>query len=106
VKRQGRRRHINKLNLFFTSGNYWQDATHRREFFDKLASKKGFDPLIPDNWYSLSKETIINEKVSLKRVFLCIYFFLLEVWRGCDIPSRRQHCESATGFISGNWIKG
>eukprot|EP00026_Physarum_polycephalum_P001152 Phypoly_transcript_01153.p1 GENE.Phypoly_transcript_01153~~Phypoly_transcript_01153.p1 ORF type:complete len:800 (+),score=123.64 Phypoly_transcript_01153:87-2486(+) len=47
---------------FATTRNFWQDPNHRRQFFDKLAEKKGFDPLIPDNWYSLSKEAIMNEK--------------------------------------------
>lgn len=55
------------INSHLLLGNFWRDANNRRHFFDQLAKKKGFDPLIPDNWYSLSKATMISEKVIFYR---------------------------------------
>eukprot|EP00026_Physarum_polycephalum_P002905 Phypoly_transcript_02914.p1 GENE.Phypoly_transcript_02914~~Phypoly_transcript_02914.p1 ORF type:complete len:836 (+),score=73.69 Phypoly_transcript_02914:81-2588(+) len=35
----------------------WRDIKKRRAFFTKIAADKGFDPLIPSNWYQLSFNT-------------------------------------------------
>eukprot|EP00026_Physarum_polycephalum_P001103 Phypoly_transcript_01104.p1 GENE.Phypoly_transcript_01104~~Phypoly_transcript_01104.p1 ORF type:complete len:992 (-),score=189.41 Phypoly_transcript_01104:668-3643(-) len=41
--------------------NYWQPSA-KRNFFDTLAKKRGFDPLIPENWYTINKKAIQGEK--------------------------------------------
>jgi hypothetical protein len=37
-----------------------------KPFFDYMANKKGFDPLISSNWYSLRREEILKEKVLVR----------------------------------------
>lgn len=51
---------FNLMSLFdFVESNLdWKTPQRRREFFDKLAKQKGFDPLIADNWYSLTQQDI------------------------------------------------
>lgn len=33
---------------------YWANIINRRNFFHKFAKERGFDPLIPENWYLFS----------------------------------------------------
>ena len=40
-----------------------QNPISRRSFFVNYARKKGFDPLIPDNWYCQVKRSVTAEKV-------------------------------------------
>lgn len=47
----------------FPSGDRWRDVNNRREFFENFAAKKGFDPLIAENWYTFTREDILAEKV-------------------------------------------
>jgi hypothetical protein len=42
---------------------YWHDVKNRRKFFDGFAKANGFDPLIPENWYSVNKLDLRNIKV-------------------------------------------
>eukprot|EP00026_Physarum_polycephalum_P003969 Phypoly_transcript_03986.p1 GENE.Phypoly_transcript_03986~~Phypoly_transcript_03986.p1 ORF type:complete len:741 (+),score=114.71 Phypoly_transcript_03986:43-2265(+) len=37
---------------------FWHDMKNRRNFFDKFARERGFDPLVPDNWYTSDKSAI------------------------------------------------
>lgn len=37
----------------------------RRQFFEKYASAKGFDPLIANNWYSQPRDKIVKYKDGL-----------------------------------------
>lgn len=41
----------------------WGNVQGRRDFFLKFAKFYGFDPLEPENWYSVSKRNIVNFKV-------------------------------------------
>lgn len=41
----------------------WHGVENRRQFFEQYALEHGFDPLIPDNWYSQSRESIMDFKV-------------------------------------------
>jgi len=45
--------------------NHWSDIANRRKFFEQFAKKRKFDPLIPRNWYSVSKENILAIKKSV-----------------------------------------
>lgn len=51
------------FDLFFSHllGSYWTTVTNRRAFLNTFAQKKGFDPLIADNWYKNSD--LVNDKV-------------------------------------------
>eukprot|EP00026_Physarum_polycephalum_P001040 Phypoly_transcript_01041.p1 GENE.Phypoly_transcript_01041~~Phypoly_transcript_01041.p1 ORF type:complete len:1163 (+),score=140.56 Phypoly_transcript_01041:229-3717(+) len=42
------------LSKFSNLRYYWQVATNRRKVFIDFATKKGFDPLSPNPWYSVS----------------------------------------------------
>lgn len=52
-----------------SSGKVWFDIKTRKEFFMKFAKERGFDPLIADNWYSVSNDDLVSTKV------LCPYLF-------------------------------
>jgi hypothetical protein len=41
----------------------WKDIHARRRFFEHVAKKLNFDPLIPSNWYTLSFSSIKKIKV-------------------------------------------
>jgi hypothetical protein len=57
-------REDSKLIRLFTE-RYWANLQNRRKFFDEFARENNFDPLIPDNWYGISKRQIKNKQVLL-----------------------------------------
>ena len=50
------------FNLFFTD-QYWKQETNQRNFFDKFALKHDLEPLLANTWYSISRSSIVAEKV-------------------------------------------
>eukprot|EP00026_Physarum_polycephalum_P001510 Phypoly_transcript_01512.p1 GENE.Phypoly_transcript_01512~~Phypoly_transcript_01512.p1 ORF type:complete len:1104 (+),score=195.39 Phypoly_transcript_01512:246-3314(+) len=42
----------------------WTELSSRRAFFDEFARENHFDPLIPENWYKITKEDILEKKGS------------------------------------------
>jgi hypothetical protein len=48
----------------FCVGNYLQDRENKTAFFLKFASKKGFDHLLPENWYPVKREDVLKEPVN------------------------------------------
>lgn len=50
------------IQLTFLSGN-WANQENCREFFTGYAERKGFDPLVPENWYHVRRQDIINANV-------------------------------------------
>ena len=50
--------------LFLLIENYWAELEHRRTFFDEFAQKHKFDPLLVENWYSISRNALEADKVS------------------------------------------
>ena len=46
-----------------TIGSYWHDLNNRKSFFDDFAKSKGFDPLLPENWYKIPRDEVIEYKV-------------------------------------------
>jgi hypothetical protein len=40
---------------------YWQSKENRKKFFDQYAQEKGFDPLLPDNWYTTTRTNISQQ---------------------------------------------
>jgi hypothetical protein len=55
----------------------WGDASKRRAFFDRFAQDKGFDPLVPGNWYSITTRSFHDHQV-------CLVFFLHMQKSGAD----------------------
>ena len=51
------------LICWLYSAGYWSDARNRRHFFDTLAHKHNFDPLLRNNWYQMSKDSFQDNKV-------------------------------------------
>lgn len=43
--------------------NHWANKENRRLFFEKYAKDKGFDPLVPQNWYEANIVEIKHVKV-------------------------------------------
>jgi hypothetical protein len=54
--------------------NIWGDALHRRKFFENYAAESGFNPLIPNNWYSLSFESLKHVKVLFSSLSPLLFF--------------------------------
>lgn len=50
------------FNLILSDG-YWQDPQNRRKFMDEYAKARNFDPLVPHNWYSVSRADVLSCKV-------------------------------------------
>ncbi len=44
----------------------WVLAQSRKTFFDSFAMEQGFDPLVPENWYSIKQAQIRAHKVFFK----------------------------------------
>lgn len=49
--------------LTYVSVSHWRDPKNRRKFFDDFSAKRGFDPLLVDNWYLISLKDILEETV-------------------------------------------
>jgi len=37
-------------------------SSYRRKFFDSYARESGFDPLVPENWYSIATNSVSSSK--------------------------------------------
>jgi DNA ligase-1 len=38
---------------------YYAEPAHRKEFFLEVAKERGFDPLVPENWYPLTRLNLV-----------------------------------------------
>jgi hypothetical protein len=63
--------------LIFLSSAPWSDRENRREFFEKYAQSCGFDPLVPENWYSVPKQTILALKVLIIIIVIISYTIII-----------------------------
>jgi hypothetical protein len=61
--------------------HYWKELGNRKEFFDNLARENGFDPLVAENWYSITRKMIEQKKVC-KNKFLPLHKRKAEQERG------------------------
>lgn len=52
-----------RSEINFTKEKYWLENDNRRKFFIDYAEQSGFDPLVPENWYSVSGVDVMNFKV-------------------------------------------
>lgn len=53
---------------------FWSHKENRKEFFDRFARKRGFDPRVPENWYSVELESISKERVF---ILLCLIMIII-----------------------------
>ena len=49
--------------LSFIISDFWHDPDSRREVLTAFAREKGFDALVPVNWYNIPKEDIADLQV-------------------------------------------
>jgi hypothetical protein len=54
---------MHAYKIKFITGNFWNNITNRKAFFDNFARKSHFEPLNPDNWYTKSYKDFEHEKV-------------------------------------------
>ena len=47
-------------------GGFWAEQANRKAFLDEFAKDKGFDPLIPANWYLIKRQQLLKKKVNRK----------------------------------------
>ena len=68
----------------------------RRKFFETYARKKGFDPLIPENWYRQSRTEIRSAKVCFSSTFLFFSFLyislLIYLYWSIVCRGQREYC--------------
>jgi hypothetical protein len=50
-------------------GSYWQNKENRRKFLDQYAKEKGFDPLLPENWYNISSSVVLQHPKVCQPIF-------------------------------------
>jgi hypothetical protein len=56
---------IATANLENTFVSSWLDLNNRRDLFLRIAQRHGFNPLIPENWYGITHESVVDTKVAL-----------------------------------------
>ena len=70
--------------LFFcVSSHFLLPANHlsrdyKRTFFEKFATKAGFDPLVPQRWYYVSEAQVAENKVR-RNIFLSFLYFIYQI---------------------------
>jgi len=52
------------VTKFRSNNRHWHDATIRRGFLETFAETRRFDPLIPENWYSITPAQFCAQKKS------------------------------------------
>lgn len=69
-------RSLSPYFLNFYLGSYWQSQENKRNLFEVFAKQRGFDPLVPSNWYPLSiKKDLLPQKVSFVYLFVFVFYF-------------------------------
>jgi len=53
---------LDKTKFTILPRYYWRDLDNQRQFFLDYAQKKGFDPLVPANWYKISAPELLLAK--------------------------------------------
>ena len=59
----------------------WNDRNNRRKLFETYATQNGFDSLLPPNWYSQTRASLLKFKVAMgeemsrRGAFLPFFFF-------------------------------
>eukprot|EP00026_Physarum_polycephalum_P001348 Phypoly_transcript_01349.p1 GENE.Phypoly_transcript_01349~~Phypoly_transcript_01349.p1 ORF type:complete len:1107 (+),score=164.22 Phypoly_transcript_01349:191-3322(+) len=51
---------FDKPKFLFLTDYQWKQEHARKEFFVKFAHEQGFDPLVPENWYSVTQDMFAN----------------------------------------------
>eukprot|EP00026_Physarum_polycephalum_P008336 Phypoly_transcript_08418.p1 GENE.Phypoly_transcript_08418~~Phypoly_transcript_08418.p1 ORF type:complete len:268 (+),score=33.53 Phypoly_transcript_08418:1-804(+) len=51
-----------RISKFDNTSLLWKSKVNRKRFFEDFARENGFEPLIPENWYSQSKMKIRNSR--------------------------------------------
>jgi hypothetical protein len=56
--------------IFLTLKSEWHNSQNRRKFFENYAKEHGFDPLIPENWNSTTRESVKSMQVLFHFCFI------------------------------------
>eukprot|EP00026_Physarum_polycephalum_P003664 Phypoly_transcript_03677.p1 GENE.Phypoly_transcript_03677~~Phypoly_transcript_03677.p1 ORF type:complete len:748 (+),score=79.94 Phypoly_transcript_03677:247-2244(+) len=51
------------------TNSVWSEAKKRRKFFEQYAAEHGFDPLVPENWYSQTRGSVIAHQGGSRVLF-------------------------------------
>ena len=60
---------LRNIELIIYLEFHWSDNYNRRQFFEQVAQKRGFDPLIAENWYKVRNTFMLNLKVQIFLLF-------------------------------------
>jgi hypothetical protein len=58
--------HILSFNSTLIIDTAWHAPGARRKFFESYAKRKGFDPLIPENWYNQAHIRLLGQVFSME----------------------------------------
>ncbi len=47
--------------MLYNKDRHWKNTANRRNFFTDFASKRGFDPLVYENWRNVKKKEILQQ---------------------------------------------
>lgn len=50
-------------HVYIYKGNPWSDRKDRKQYFGEVARSRGFDPLVAENWYSVSYDQLLRVQV-------------------------------------------
>ena len=52
------------LKLYGTNAlSVWNELKSRRKLFETYARRNDFNPLVPENWYSIDAKSLVSDKV-------------------------------------------
>lgn len=64
--------------ILFNVETHWLYKKNRKKFFEDFAAAYHFDPLNVNNWYSITKDNLLNYK---KVILSCSLFWLINDYK-------------------------
>lgn len=79
--------------------NFWLDSSNHRLFLEDFANQMGFDPLIPEYWYSISKHDILAAKVRIHQIDVIFDYTNYSISLSMEGPCWRDILWSGKGLL-------
>lgn len=94
---------INQLTANYFLAGYWKNPKNVRKFFTDLAEEKKYDPLVAENWYWLTHNTVLGMKV---QNVICAAIIIINKGRKfCPGPLQRKLCERTNECFPWDWSR-
>lgn len=94
-----------RLKMFVEG--FWQEMGNRRKYLEDYAKEKGFNPLNPDPWYSVSLADFMSYKAR-DILFIFLFCYLLSpinrmpetcctsIANNCNLPVFQKHLKKSS----------